>query len=179
MKLTYKKVTLENIEIAFDIQKMLWPNDQDYNNFKNKALYSKDDDVSFIVYLENNPVGITGVYTEDIDNESIWLDWYGVLPKYRNQGIGKQILLDTIEYCKKLMQYDYLRLDTTYYPGRPAIYLYDSIMTFKEKYTIEDVDKKHNYMIYTYSLHGKKKYWNNRYLGLTKYYEDLKKNKKQ
>lgn len=29
-------------------------------------------------------------------------------------------------------------------------------MIFKEKYTIEDVDTKHNYMIYTYSLHGKK-----------------------
>lgn len=174
MNITYKKVTLENYEVAFDIQKTLWPSDPDYNDFLNKALHPDDDNVSFIVYLENIPIGITGVYTEEIDKKTIWLDWYGILHKYRKKGIGKQVLLDTIAYCKKLQKYDYFRLDTTYYPHRPAIYLYDSIMTFKEKHTIEDTDIKHNYLIYTYCFSNKKKLWNNRYLGLTKYYDSLK-----
>lgn len=61
MELTYRKVTLENYEIAFDIQKSLWPNDPDYNAFLNKSLHHIKDNVSFIVYLEDDPIGITGV----------------------------------------------------------------------------------------------------------------------
>ena len=50
--------------------------------------------------------------------------------------------------------------------------LYDSVMTFKEEYTIEDTDDiKYNCWIYTYSLKVKRKLWNNRFLGLSQYYK--------
>lgn len=176
MKLKYVKVQNDNIDTAYNIQKSLWPDYPDYNNFIDKVNNYSKTNVDFIVYLENTPVGITGIYVEDIDDKSLWLDWYGVIPEYRRKGIGKQILLDTIEYCKNLNNYDYLRIDTTYYEGRPAILLYDKMMTFKESYTIEDTENtNNNWIIYTYSLHGKKELWNNRYLGLTDYYESLSK----
>ena len=92
----------------------------------------------------------------------------------RQKGFGKKILLDTIEYCKKLNKYEYLRLDTTYWEGRPAILLYDKVMTFKEKYTIEDKETSNNWWIYTYSLKGKKEFWNNKYLDLSNYYDEIK-----
>lgn len=172
-ELKYEQVTLENIEIAFQIQKEIWPDDPDYNDFLDKANHSKDDNVSWLVYYEHHPIGITGVYVEDIDNETIWLDWYGILPKYRQKGLGKKILIDTIEYCKNLNKYQYFRLDTTYYENRPALFLYDKIMDLKEEYTVEDTEKKkNNFLIYTYVLNGKLKPWNNRYLGLRAYYDN-------
>lgn len=174
MNLKYEIVTINNYEMAFNIQKELWPDEPDLNHFLDKANNYKKDNVSFIVYLDNTPIGITGIYIEDIDFESLWLDWYGILPEYREKGIGKKVLLDTIDYCKLLSNYEYLRLDTTYWDGRPAINLYDSVMTYKEKYTIEDKEKSHSWWIYTYSLKGKNKLWNNRYLGLSEYYDKCK-----
>lgn len=173
-QIKYFKVNKDNFEIAYDIQKQIWKDEPDYENFKNKSQSNDISNISWIILYNNEPIGISGVYTEDFDKETIWLDWYGVLPKYRNKGFGKKILLDTIDYCKKLNKYEYLRLDTTYWEERPAIYLYDSVMTFKEKYTVEDIDFSHNWWIYTYSLNGKQEFWNNRYIGLSEHYDKLK-----
>lgn len=172
--LKYELVTKENMDIAFSIQKALWPSDPDYNYFVDKVKNYKVNNAAFLVKLGKESIGITGVEMNK-DPESIWLGWFGILESYRRNGYGKQILLDTIEYCKRLNQYEYFRLDTTYWKNRPALYLYDEVMTFKEKYTKEDTENiKHNYLIYTYSFHGKKKLWNNRYLGLSTYYEQCK-----
>lgn len=173
-KLKYLKVDKNNYKIAYKIQKQIWKDEPDLENFKNKASSDSSDNVSWIVLYNNEPIGITGIYTEDFDEETIWLDWYGVLPKYRNKGFGKKILLDTIDYCNGLNKYEYLRLDTTYWEERPAISLYDNVMTFKEKYTAEDTEFSHNWWIYTYSLNGKQKLWNNRYIGLSEHYDKLK-----
>lgn len=173
-KLNYVKVSKDNYKIAYNIQKQIWVDEPDYENFKNKSESNELDNISWIVFYNNEPIGITGFFTEGFDSETIWLDWYGVLPQYRQNGFGRKILLDTIEYCKNLNKYEYLRLDTTYWDGRPAISLYDSVMTFKEKYAIEDEETSHNWWIYTYSLKGKKELWNNRYIGLTEYYDKCK-----
>lgn len=94
------------------------------------------------------------------------------MPEHRRKGYGKKVLLDTIEYCKKLNKYDYFRLDTTYYENRPALILYDQVMQLREDYTIEDaVDYKNHFIIYSYSLGDKLEPWNNRYLGLRDYYD--------
>lgn len=173
-KLKYDPVTKENRNIAFSIQKTLWPDDPDYYYFVEKSENNKVDNVAFLVRLGKEYIGITGVEVDD-DPESIWLGWFGILEPFRRNGYGKQILLDTIEYCRRLNKYEYFRLDTTYWKNRPALYLYDEVMTFKESYTKEDSENiKHNYLIYTYSFHGKKKLWNNRYLGLNTYYEKCK-----
>lgn len=172
MKLTYKKIDKKNIDTAYNIQKKIWPDDPDYNSFLDKIENPGDDNVSFLVYDKENIIGITGVYVEDEDNESIWLDWFTILPEYRKKGYGKRVLLDTIDYCKKLNKYLYFRLDTTYYKNRPALFLYDKVMHLREDYTAEDTkEKKNNYLIYTYALKEKIKPWNNRYLGLKEYYD--------
>ena len=173
-KLSYVKVSKDNYEIAYNIQKQIWVDEPDYDNFKNKSESNEPDNISWLVFYNNEPIGITGVFTEDFDSETIWLDWYGVLPEYRKSGFGRKILLDTIGYCKNLNKYEYLRLDTTYWDGRPAISLYDSVMTFKENYTIEDEETSHNCFIYTYSLNRKDKLCNNRYICLSVYYDKSK-----
>lgn len=165
--LKYIKVNRNNKEIAFDIQKTIWKDNPDYNNFIDKSENSKEDYISFIVYKNNSPIGITGVYVEDIDKTTIWLDWYGILPEYRNKGYGRTVLLDTIKYCKNLNKFEYFRIETNFWEGRPAISLYDDVMHYKENYTIEGHT---NCLIYTYSFNGIKNLWDNKYLGLNEYY---------
>lgn len=47
-------------------------------------------------------------------------------------------------------------------------------MQFKEDYTIEDTDTiKNQTLIYSYLLKGKLELWNNRYLGLREYYDNI------
>lgn len=173
-ELKYKQITNENLEIAYNIQKNEWENEPDKQNFIDKANNVKKDNISFIVYYKNIPIGITGVYTEDIDKNSIWLDWFCIVPEYRKMGLGEQILRDTIEYAKRLEKFLYFRAETTYWEGRPAISLYDKVMNMKEKYTVENKNSDKTTLIYTYNFTDKSERWNNRYLGLNDYYTKLK-----
>ena len=174
-ELTYIPVDLQNIEIAFNIQKNIWPSDPDYKDLYDKAVNRTEDNCSFLVYHHNDLIGITGVEYYDEYKDTIWLDWFAILPNYRRKGYGKNVLLDTITYCKKLKKYDFFRIDTTYYENRPALYLYGKIMHLKEDYTAEDTDTiKNNFIIYTYGLNKKAEYWNNQYLGLKEYFDNCK-----
>lgn len=174
-ELKYIQVTNENLEIAYNIQKNEWKNEPDKQNFIDKANNTKENYVSFIVYYKDIPIGITGVYTKDIDKDSIWLDWFCVVPEYRKMGLGEQILRDTIEYAKGLEGFLYFRAETTYWEGRPAVSLYDKVMNIKEEYTAENENPNKPTLIYTYNCTDKSEHWNNRYLGLNDYYTKLEK----
>ncbi len=176
-KLKYVKVDLNNIDLAFNIQKNEWPNDQDYENFVETARFGDEKNVNFIVYLKDKPIGITGVYTEDLDPKSMWLNWYCILPEYRGKGYGKQILFDTISYCKSFDDIDYFRIDTSFNIKRASSNLYLKVMDFVEKYTAEDDE---NYVSGNYICSKKLKEnidyvpWNNRNLHLREYYNNTK-----
>ncbi len=173
--LEYVKINLNNLEKAYEIQRQEWPDDPDYKDLYDKAINSKDDNVEFLVYEGKKLIGITGVDVFDNFKDSIWLNWFTILPKFRRKGYGEKVLLDTIEYCKNLNRYNNFRIDTTYYKDRPALFLYDKVMELKEEYIIEDtIDHKNNFLIYTIGLNGKAELWNNKYLGLRKYYDSCK-----
>ncbi|MCM1370856.1 MAG: GNAT family N-acetyltransferase [Clostridium sp.] len=173
--LTYEKLNLKNLEIAYKIQKETWPDNPDYDDLYDKAVNTKDDNCFFLVYDNDCLIGITGVDFYDKYPESIWMDWFTVLPTYRQKGYGKKILLDTIYYCKSLNKFETFTIDTTYYENRPALILYDKVMELREDYTIEDTkDYKNDFVIYSYSLNGKLEPWNNKYLGLKEYYDNCK-----
>ena len=173
--LKYEILNLKNLDIAFKIQKETWPDDPDYNGLYEKATNTKDDNCFFLVYDKNTLIGITGIEIYDKYSDTVWLDWFTILPEYRRKGYGEKVLLDTINYCKKLNRFSFFRLDTTYYKNRPALFLYDKIMHLREDYTIEDTkDCKNNFLIYTYCLNGELKPWNNKFLGLRSFYDKLK-----
>ena len=173
--LTYIQINLDNINIAYEIQKETWPKDPDYDDLYDKATNPLDDNCFFLVYDRDNLIGITGVDVYREYPDTIWLDWFTILPEYRRNGYGRKVLLDTIEYCKNLNRYKSFRIETTYYENRPALFLYDKVMQAKEDYTIEDTEEsKTQTLIYTYSLNGELELWNNKYLGLRKYYNSLK-----
>lgn len=175
MNLTYKQVTAETMPIAVAIHHQIWPNTTVDEDYLGKPLDPNDrSNVSWLVYHGDDLVGLTGVYAYDPDEpgyddgESIWMDWFAILPEFRRQHFGSQVVQDVIEYCRALKQYKYFRIDTTYFPGRPAVSLYDKIMTTREEYTAEDTpDSKLHFLIYSYSLDGSPiKPWNNHLLNL-------------
>lgn len=173
-RIQYIKMDSSNFELAYQIQKSIWIEDPDYQCFYDKAMTPTLYDTCFLIYFGDDLIGITGAYIEDCDSETIWLDWFGILPEYRGNGLGETVLLDTIHYCQSFKEFKYFRLDTTYYENRPAIGLYDKIMDLREEYTIEDTEVlKHQYLIYTYDLKrtGDIQPWNNRYIGLSDYYD--------
>ena len=169
-RLSYNEVTLKNIEIAYKIQKQTWGNEDAYNDFLNHINANKPEFKNFIVYAGNTVVGITGVYVEEkLDKDSIWLDWFCVLPEHRKKGYGKQIIEFTISYAKSLNKFKYFRLDTTFWEGRPAIAFYNKVMQFCEDYTAEKPsNNKYIFKIYTTNLTNSTKFvpWNNKFLGV-------------
>lgn len=172
-EIRYIQLTNENLEIAYNIQKEQWDDFPDKQNFINKANNPQKDYISFIAYYNDMPIGITGVYTEPIDKDSIWLDWFCVVPEYRKMGFGEQILVDTIEYAREIGKFLYFRVETNYWKGRPAVVLYDKVMSVKELYTAENKNADKPTLIYTYNFTDKCELWNNRYLGLNEYYDNL------
>lgn len=173
--LNYVPVTLKNLDLAYKIQKEQWPYDPDYQDLYDKAINTTDDNIEFLVYENDILIGITGVDVYQKYKDSIWLDWFTILAQFRGRGLGKKVLLDTIDYCKTLKKYKNFRIDTTYYEDKIAIILYDKVMDLKEDYTVEDTDeKKYEYLIYTKGLNSKAKLWNNKYLGLQEYYNQCK-----
>lgn len=173
-ELTYQKVDTTNLQLALSIQHQVWPDEEVDKDYLSKPLCPEDNsNVSWLVYHDASLVGLTGVFTFDSDepgydsDESIWMDWFAILPEFRRHHFGNQVLLDTIEYCRQLRKYKYFRIDTTYFPNRPAVSLYDKVMPLREDYTAEDIHKPQHYLIYSCSLDGSSiKPWNNRFLAL-------------
>lgn len=175
-ELRYERMDEATLKLALEMRKEGWPNEcikEDYYYFKVKDFDEANQ--AWLVYCGDDLIGLTGIYTFDEDEkgwddlESIWMDWFMVKKEFRRRGFGRQILLDTIEYCRNLKRFKYFRLDTTFWQGRPALKLYDEVMKFCEKYTIEtpDAAKGDYYLIYSYALHGDEiKKWNNQPLEL-------------
>ncbi len=179
--LTYQKVTHDNLDLLLRLQHSVWPDSAVDEDYINNVDYPDDtSNVTWIIYRDEIPIGLTGVFTFDPDEsgydrgDSIWMDWFAILPEYRGQGFGKQALFDTINYCRNLGQYRYFRLDTTDRPGRPAVHLYDQVMPLREEYTAErPADPHFEYLIYSCSLGDwPVKPWNNQFLGLNQAGED-------
>ena len=169
----YVKITKENIDYATSIQMQIFPDECAYYNYLdviNKGLEWQN---YYLVYDEDNIIGITGLYCfENIDEtNSVWLGWFGVLEKYRRHGYGKKILLDTIEMAKdfsKKYPIKYFRLYTSVRDNEVAQILYNEVMDIKEEYNNPlDFNYDNTCVIYSKSLvNGNVKRWNNKFLNL-------------
>ena len=178
-KLNFVKVSKDNFLIAYEIQKNEWPHEPDLADFKNKASSNDPKNINFLVYLNETPIGITGVYTTPESKDSLWLNWYTIKPEFRGLGYGRQILRDTINYASKFNDIFYFRADTNLMRNRPSSMLYIEEMDIIEKYTIEDTNEKQNgWYICTKRLKDNVplKCWNNINLHLRAHYDELESN---
>lgn len=180
--LSYVQVSPVNLGHIIQIQKTIWPQNPVDRDYLLKAEQHDDPtNVSWLVYRReasgpDTLIGLTGVYTYDPDEtgyddgESIWMDWFGLLPAYRGHNYGEQILLDTIHYAAELHRFKFFRLDTSDFSGRISTKLYDKVMPLRESYTAEAYPEGYRGLIYSYGLTGCPiKPWDNHQLGLHLY----------
>lgn len=164
--LMYEKISSpEQIMLATKIELEIFPEFCGYLSYANAE---QNGNTYYLVYKQNIPIGITGIYTDDSlsgdEKFTAWLGWYGVIKEYRNKGYGKQILLDTISEAKR-RGYKKFRLYTSKVKCKEAINLYDKIMDIGEDYTLEQLYLQRK--VYSKSLTDNAiDKWNNRNLFL-------------
>ena len=169
-EITFKRITWDNLELACKIQNELFPEEDARENFIEQIKrdpYRKEMDYE-IVYVDDEPIGITGIYVYPEYPDDAWLGWFGVLDKYRHQGYGGLVLDKTIEVAKQ-KGYKNFRLYTDEY-ATDAHKLYESRGLIKEDYDRPDDQNQYldwKILIYSGSLTGEKvELWNNKFLGL-------------
>ena len=169
-KIIFKRITDDNLKIACLIQNKIFPKENAKENYI-EQIYNDPDKKEidyYLVYLDNIPIGVTGIYSYIEYPEDGWLGWFGILNEYRKCGFGGKVLDMTIKLAKE-KGYKNFRLYTDEF-ATSAHKLYESRGMIKEKYDRED-DKDEYFIadIYIYSLSLTDKPvepWNNRILWL-------------
>lgn len=183
MNLSYELIDENNIKLASSIQGTIFPGESASQHYKHSIISNHKNSSYYIISWNNIPVGITGIYImnkydkQAINDNSVWLGWFGVLPEFRSKGIGRQALLDTIEKSK-IYKRKYFRIYTVSTDNALAQPLYKSIMHAREPYkNKEDYNYNNNCYIYSYNLKGNNniELWNNKYVYIN---EDIEMEKK-
>lgn len=168
-------VDKSNYNEAIKIQRSIFPLEDGTLNILNSldrelfmkmtGLYYPDDGIKcYLAIKDGKYIGITGLYHYDIEKDSAWISWFGIIDEYRNKGMGKELLEKTMELaCSK--GFKYIRLYTDYIDNYEAIKLYEKCGFTSEKYTLENLP--YDCRIYSKSLIGDDVIpWNNKMLDL-------------
>lgn len=169
-KIVFDQITYQNLEVACRIQNEIFPEEDARENFLEqirKDPYRKEM-LYYIVYLDKEPIGLTGIYVYHEYPETAWLGWFGILSKYRNNGYGGIVLDKTIELAKE-KGYTRFRLYTDEF-ATSAHKLYKSKGLTEEPYTNKDDQDEYfiaKIYVYSKSLNNEPvELWNNKILGL-------------
>ncbi len=172
MKLRYEKISENNIRVTSKIQYEIFPNSSAYLKYlkeiQNKTL---DLPVDFLIFENDIPIGVVGLYEISKYKDTIWLSWFGVVEDYRYKGYGSQIFEDIINEAKKYNK-DFLRLFTYEVWNYEAQDFYKKHMQIEEYYTNKDDDQydinQGKCKIYGYSLCNKPiDYWNDKFIDIS------------
>lgn len=152
-KINFQEIGKDNLELACKIQNEIFPNEDARENYIeciNKAPYRKELDW-YIVYLDNKPIWVTGIYSYHEYPDDAWLWWFGILNQYRRNGLGGKVLDMTMSLAKEKW-YKNFRLYTDEF-SKSAHKLYESRWLIKEKYDRpDDEDQYFHAEIYIYSI---------------------------
>lgn len=169
-----KLVDFNNYEEAIKIQNEIFPHEDGTINIlasldrdlfmKETGIFYEDDNVKYyIAYINNESLGITGIY--HYQEDEAWLAWFGILPQYRHKGYGEQLLEETIKIVKE-QGYKTFRLYTDKVENAKAIKLYEKLGFIGEKYSVERLS--YDCWIYSKSLYDNDvELWNNKNLNLS------------
>jgi len=178
LELNYVEINKDNIKVAANLQYNLFYSCSnvgylDYlKEIEIKERYKKRIlPIDYLVYHGSVPVGIIGLYEKPEYPDDVWITWFGVDVKFRNHGIGSQMLLKIIEIAKHYNKKN-LRLNTYETWNYKALGIYNRTMQLGESY---DNKKEEKFLIkygkpriYSISLVYKDvSPWNNKYLNLT------------
>jgi hypothetical protein len=86
-KIVFERINNDNLELACKIQNEIFPEEDARENFLEqirKDPYRKEMDYK-IVYIDDIPIGVTGIYSYHEYPNDAWLGWFGIVNKYRNK----------------------------------------------------------------------------------------------
>ena len=170
MNLRYVETNNENLDLAVKIQNTIFPLEdgrQNYIEGITKDPYRKEM-INYIVYDNEVPVGVVGLYSYNEYPSDAWLSWFGVLKEFRQKGYGSKIF-DFFEKLSLEKGYTSIRVYTDSKFDK-AMLLYEKKEMIKEYYKnqLESEEINNSTIIYSKSLTKENtKKWNNKFLGLT------------
>lgn len=170
MHLKYVEVDWDHLELAVKIQNEIFPLENGRQNYIEGITHDpyRKEMINYIVFNEDVPIGVVGLYSYHEYPKDAWLSWFGVLPEYRGQGFGSQIF-DFFERLSLEKGYTSIRVYTDDEFDK-AISLYEKKEMISEPYSneLESDAINSETIIFSKSLTKKKtKKWNNKFLGLT------------
>ena len=170
-KLRFEEISKHNIKVAAKLQYEIFPNSSAYSVYKSKITGERKDlYIGYIAYMEDIPVGVTGIYEIPEYSDTVWLSWFGIKKEYRKLGYGKQILDYTIEMAKALNK-KYLRLYTFEIWNSEAQVFYERNMDLGEYYYNEKEHKdifEGKPKIFSISLCDEEvELWNNKFINIS------------
>lgn len=175
LKLKYVEINENNIRTAAKIQYEIfkdsnWCGYCDYlDEIKTENRLSKHYlPLNYLVYYKKQPIGIVGLYNYPKYKNDIFLNWLGVLPKFRNRGFGTQMLLHIFEVARNYQKY-YFRVYTYKKLNIAANSIYKKMLQTEEYYLNEKENqefiKYSEPKIFSWSFIDKQpKLWNNKFI---------------
>ena len=138
------------------------------NRFKKKIL-----PLTYLAYLNCEPVGFVGLYEYEEYPDDIWINWLGVREDKRRQGIATQLLFKIVEIARQYNKKN-LRIQTYSNLNIEAQSIYRKLMQIVEPYTNKK-DNKFNQgaevVIYSLSLQDKiAPRWRNKFIDINDEY---------
>ena len=170
MNLKFIEVNYDNLKLAVQIQNNIFPLEDGKANYIEGITndpYIKEM-VNYIVYDNDEPIGVVGLYSYNEYPTDAWLSWFGVLKQYRKKGYGSAIF-DFFEKLSKEKGYKTIRVYTDD-EFSSAINLYNKKGMIKEYYSneLESDEINNTTLIFSKSLSLEKtEKWNNKFLQLT------------
>ena len=169
MKLKYEKIKKENIRLAARVQYEIFP----YSSAYSKYLKEVENDglpINYLVYYEDKPIGVVGLYEIEEYKDDIWLSWFGVLQEYRFKGYGSKIFNDIKTLAKKYNK-KYLRLFTFEIWNKDAQFFYkkhaDLEEYYKNKFDCQYDIKEGVCKIFSFKLGNEiPPLWNNKFINI-------------
>ncbi len=175
-KIDLKPLNKSNIKIAAKYQYEIFKDSNsvgycDYlDEINNNNMIGDDWSQNYLIYYKGKPVGVIGLLKYQKYPDDIWLNWFGVMPKYRNKGIGTASLIKIIKMARKYNAKNF-RLFTYEMWYRVAQNIYRKTMQLEENYLNPKDEKIINQQgavkVYSISLCDKVcDEWDNKFLNL-------------
>ena len=166
--MTLERITIHNINLALHIQAELFPEYSARINYE-ESLDGTTDYEYYLIYDEQECVGITGLYHYPGDSDNAWLGWFGIRESFRRQHRGSAALR-LFEEMAVDRGYRFARLYTDVENNDGAIAFYKLNGYTSEPYcNVEDpACWKYKVLIFSKALKGQKLIpWNNENIHLT------------
>ena len=164
--LKFISLNQNNLSIGQEVQKKVFPEEYQ-NDTLEKSLFSSPEYLSqfWLVKKGREFIGLTGIYYYPEYPQDAWLNWFGVVPKYRRHGFGRKIFGRTLAYARKL-GFKTFRLYTDREQNEATLAFYRSLSMLEENYHPQKDDYT-DILIFSKSCHPFKKTvtpWKNKYL---------------